>query len=106
MQSVAYFFWKPASDYFFDAASWAHCQNFSADGLSFPLSATMPIENGFGSGVRCKNFTWLPKLQCHNGSQLITKPCVSGFVRESRMPCHEVRKSFDLARRFHHAKTS
>jgi len=41
-----------------------------------------------------------------NGLQLVTKPCVSGFVSESRMPCHEVRKSFDLAWRFHHAQTS
>src|SRR6266576_2678631 len=28
-----------------------------------------------------------------NGSQLVTKPCVSGFVSEPRMPCHEVRKT-------------
>src|SRR5438874_225927 len=41
-----------------------------------------------------------------NGSQLVTKPCVSGFVSESLMPCHEVRKRFDLAWRFHHAQTS
>src|ERR1700752_5026316 len=41
-----------------------------------------------------------------NGLQLVTKPCVSGFVSESRMPCHEVRKRFDLAWRFHHAQTS
>ena len=45
-----------------DAASFAHCQNFSAAGLSRPFRATMPTENGFGSGVRCKNFTRFPKL--------------------------------------------
>ena len=45
-----------------DAACFAHCQNFSAAGLSFPFGATMPTENGFGSGVRCKNFTRFPKL--------------------------------------------
>ena len=45
-----------------DAASFAHCQNFSAAGLRRPVSAAMPTENGFGSGVRCKNFTRFPKL--------------------------------------------
>src|SRR5207244_12726148 len=44
------------------AASLADCQNFSAAGLSRPLVATMPTENGFGSGVRCKNFIRFPKL--------------------------------------------
>jgi choline dehydrogenase-like flavoprotein len=43
-------------------ASFAHCQNFSAAGLSFPLSAARPIEIGFGSGVRCKTLTRGPKL--------------------------------------------
>ena len=45
-----------------DAASFAHCQNFSAAELRRPFRATMPTENGFGSGVRCKNFTRFPKL--------------------------------------------
>ena len=41
-------------DYFFADASFAHCQNFSAAGLSRPFSATMTTEIGFGSGVMCK----------------------------------------------------
>jgi hypothetical protein len=44
------------------AASFAHCQNFSAAGLSRPFDAAMPIEIGFGSGVRRKSFTRFPKL--------------------------------------------
>jgi hypothetical protein len=48
--------------YFFDAASFAHCQNFSAAGLSRPFVPTMPTEIGFGSGVMCKSFTRFPKL--------------------------------------------
>ena len=50
------------NDYFFDAASLAHCQNFSAAGLSRPFVPTMPTGNGFGSGVMCKSFTRFPKL--------------------------------------------
>jgi hypothetical protein len=45
-----------------DAASLAHCQNFSAAGLSRPFAPTMPTEIGFGSGVMCKTFTRFPKL--------------------------------------------
>ncbi len=48
--------------YTLDAASFADCQNFSAAELRRPFRATMPTENGFGSGVRCKNFTRFPKL--------------------------------------------
>ena len=47
---------------FFNAASFAHSQNFSAAGLSRPFGAAMPIEIGFGSGVRRKSFTRFPKL--------------------------------------------
>src|SRR6266403_5660184 len=42
------------TDHFAAAACFAHCQNFSAAGLSRPFSATMPTEIGFGSGVMCK----------------------------------------------------
>jgi hypothetical protein len=45
-----------------DAASFAHCQNFSLAGLSGPFRATMPTEIAFGSGVMCKSFTRFPKL--------------------------------------------
>src|SRR6201987_6232462 len=38
--------------------------------------------------------------------QLFTQPFVSRFIGESRMPCHEIRKGLDLARRFHDAHTS
>ena len=38
--------------------------------------------------------------------QLFTKPFVSRFVGESRMPCHEIRKGLHLTRRFHDAHTS
>ena len=31
------------------------------------------------------------------------KPLVSWFIGESRMPCHEIWKGFDLTRRFHDA---
>jgi hypothetical protein len=55
-------FWIPASGYFFEAASLAHCQNFSAAGLSRPFVPAMPTEIGFGSGVMCTNFRRLPKL--------------------------------------------
>src|SRR6266478_883048 len=61
-QSVAELSKALIDSYFFDAASLAHCQNFSVAGLSFPFRATMPTENGFGSGVRCKNFIRFPKL--------------------------------------------
>ena len=57
-------------------------------------------------GRKLRNVLRLCSNPSSNGSQLVTKPCVSGFVSESRMPCHEVRKSFDLAWRFHHAQTS
>src|SRR5437762_13657391 len=60
-QSVAELSKALIDSYFFDAASLAHCQNFSAAGLSRPFVPTMPTENGFGSGVRCKNFTRFPK---------------------------------------------
>jgi hypothetical protein len=46
----------------FAEAPLAHCQNFSAAGLSRPFSAAIPIDIGFGSGVRCKTFTRFPKL--------------------------------------------
>src|SRR5438445_12185238 len=62
-QSIAELSKALIDSYFFDAASLAHCQNFSAAALSFPFRATMPTENGFGSGVRCKNFIRFPKLQ-------------------------------------------
>ena len=39
------------NDYFSDAASLAHCQNFSAAGLSRPFATMMPTEIGFGSGA-------------------------------------------------------
>ena len=48
--------------HFATETSFAHCQNFAAAGLSRPFVATRPTENGFGSGVRCKNFTRFPKL--------------------------------------------
>src|ERR1700731_4676452 len=38
--------------------------------------------------------------------QLFTEPSVSGFSAESWVPCHEIRKSLDLARRFHDPYTS
>src|SRR5260370_9783190 len=38
--------------------------------------------------------------------QLFTKPFVSRFIGESRMPCHEIRKGLDLTSRFHDAYTS
>jgi hypothetical protein len=38
--------------------------------------------------------------------QLFTKPFVSRFIGESRMPCHEIRKGLDLTRRFHDGHTS
>ena len=38
-------------------------------------------------------------------SHLFTKPLVSRFIRESRMPCHEVRRGLDLKRSFHDAYT-
>jgi len=45
-----------------------------------------------------------------NGSsgyaQLVGKPGMGRFARESWMPCHEVWKSFDFARRSHHPHTS
>jgi hypothetical protein len=41
---------------------------------------------------------------CH--PQLFTEPSVSGFSAESWVPCHEIRKGLDLARRFHNAYTS
>jgi hypothetical protein len=44
------------------AASFAHCQNFSAAGLRRLFGAAMPTELGFGSGMRCKDFTRFPKL--------------------------------------------
>ena len=38
--------------------------------------------------------------------QLFTKPLVSTFIGESRMPCHEIGKRLDLNRGFHDAYTS
>ena len=38
-------------------------------------------------------------------TQLFTKPFVRRFICESRMPRHEIRKGFDLTRRFHDAHT-
>jgi len=38
--------------------------------------------------------------------QLFAEPSVSGFRTESWVPCHEIRKSLDLARRFHDPYTS
>src|SRR5258706_4541261 len=34
--------------------------------------------------------------------QLFAKPRVRRFRSKSRMPCHEIRKAFDLARRLHY----
>src|SRR6266705_980829 len=34
--------------------------------------------------------------------QLVTKPCVRRFRSESLMPCHEIRKAFDLVGWLHH----
>jgi hypothetical protein len=48
--------------YLLATACFAHCQNFSAAGLSRPFSAAMPTEIGFGSGMMCKSFTRFPKL--------------------------------------------
>jgi hypothetical protein len=48
--------------HFFETASLAHCQNFSAAGLSFPFGAAMPIEIGLGSGMRRTRFRRFPKL--------------------------------------------
>jgi hypothetical protein len=56
------FFDKVPEQYHLAAASFAHCQNFSAAGLRRPFGAAMPIENGFGSGMRCKSFTRFPKV--------------------------------------------
>jgi hypothetical protein len=42
-------------------SSLAHWQNFSAAGLSLPLREIIPIGTRFGSGVRRRNFTRLPK---------------------------------------------
>src|SRR5437588_9719442 len=54
---------RPSTGYhLFDAASLAHCQNFSAARLSRPFVPTMTTEIGFGSGVMCKNFTRFLKL--------------------------------------------
>ena len=39
-------------DHFPDAASFAHWQNFSAAGLSFPFRVMIPTVTRFGSGVR------------------------------------------------------
>src|SRR5207245_7589180 len=48
---------RPSTGYdLFDAVSLAHCQNFSAAGLSRPVVPAMPTEIGFGSGVTGKNF--------------------------------------------------
>lgn len=41
-------FWIQAYGYFLDAASFAHCQDFSAAGLSRPFVPTMLTEIGFG----------------------------------------------------------
>ena len=54
--------WPSKNCYFLEAASLAHCQNFSAAGLSRPFAPTMPTEIGFGSGVMCKSFTRFPKV--------------------------------------------
>src|SRR6201984_87056 len=47
---------------------------------------------------------------CSDGAnsraQLFTKPFVSRFIGEPRMPCHEIRKGLDLTRRFHDVHTS
>src|SRR5215467_9868546 len=49
-------------------------------------------------------------MSTSNGSssraQLFAKPFVSRFIRESRMPSHEIWKRLDLNRRFNHAYTS
>jgi hypothetical protein len=45
------------------AASFAHCQNFSAVGLSHPLRAAIPITIGFGSGARRISFIRCSKVQ-------------------------------------------
>ena len=43
-------------------ASLADSQNFSAAGLSFPLRQIIPSGTRFGSGVRGRSFTRLPKV--------------------------------------------
>src|SRR5438874_6505955 len=40
-----------------------------------------------------------------NGSQLLAKPRLRRFLSESRMPGHEIREGFELARRFDRPQT-
>ena len=42
-------------------SSFAHWQKFSSAGLSLPLREIIPIGTRFGSGMRRRNFTRLPK---------------------------------------------
>src|SRR3974390_2433517 len=59
--------------YLLAAASFAHCQNFSAAGLGRLFDAAMPRAIGSGSGLRGKSFTRFPKL-CPNTSDAIATP--------------------------------
>src|SRR5258708_24290294 len=65
------------------------------------------------SSIHTKSFgpnSTMSASNCSDGPnsrpQLFTKPFVSRFIGESRMPCHEIRKGLDLTRRFHDADTS
>src|ERR1700677_3264195 len=68
------------------------CRTHNSMFIVWPLSWTMSASN------------------CSDGPnsrpQLFTKPFVSGFIGESRMPRHEIRKELDLTRCFHDAHTS
>ena len=52
---------EACEDHFSAATCFAHCQNFSAAGLSRLFGAAIPMESVFGSGVSRKSFTRCPK---------------------------------------------
>jgi hypothetical protein len=52
---------ETCEDHFSAATCFAHCQNFSAAGLSRLFGAAIPMESAFCSGVSRKSFTRCPK---------------------------------------------
>src|SRR6266576_393011 len=86
-QSVAELSKALIDSYFCDAASLAHCQNFSAAGLRRPFVATMPTENGFGSGVKFKNFTRFPKLYPKSTATATPVPASTADMTPDMLSC-------------------
>jgi hypothetical protein len=90
----------------------------SPSGATTPLFWSMLLPHRTCSGGRCNpeisqitfsRISTMPASNCsdvpNSRPELFAKPFVSRFIGEPRMPRHEIRKGFDLTRRFHDTQT-